>query len=249
MRVRTMAKRWIFFTALVRTASARTRTAFASFSSSFSSTATTSFSATITRAKRMSSGCRLHGCCHPGPLQLSPSSSNSGGFSDVDNNSAGKAEMLNLLDGHRRRRRAPLQTLHFSSASDGGSGDASPMINIGKAEMMELLDDHELKGGSSPESPYCVMDVRTPDEVLQTGQLSPSVLTLPVQVIMQRQVFQMDADEFEEFCGFPKPDLDTTLVFSCAAGIRSVYAAQFAAQAGYSKIVNYVGGSNEWFSP
>jgi rhodanese-related sulfurtransferase len=42
--------------------------------------------------------------------------------------------------------------------------------------------------------------------------------------------------------------LNLALVFSCAAGIRSVHAAQFAAQNGYTKLVNYKGGANEWFN-
>ena len=95
---------------------------------------------------------------------------------------------------------------------------------------------------------YCVMDVRTDEEVIYTGKLSPSIHTIPVQIIMQYNVFALDQDDFEEVCGFPKPPYDTTLVFTCKAGIRSVYACQYAAQAGYSKLINYVGGSSEWFS-
>jgi len=113
--------------------------------------------------------------------------------------------------------------------------------------MEEILEDYQ-EGGRA-ESGYVVIDVRTDEEVLATGKLGTDVHTLPVQVIMQYQVFQMDPDEFQEVCGFEKPALDETLVFSCAAGVRSVYACQFAAQAGYSKLVNYVGGANEWFGP
>jgi len=87
------------------------------------------------------------------------------------------------------------------------------------------------------------------EQIQATGKLSPSVRTLPVEVIMQSNVFGLEDDDFEEVCGFPKPGLDDTIVFSCAAGIRSVYACQYAAQNGYSNLVNYVGGSSEWFSP
>ena len=124
------------------------------------------------------------------------------------------------------------------------SSSVEPQINhIGKEQMKEILDDYEKEEGSQ----YFVLDVRTEEEVHQTGQLSPSVPTVPVQVIMQYNVFQMDPDEFEELCGFEKPGLDETLVFTCAAGVRSVYACQFAAKAGYTNLVNYAGGSNEWF--
>ena len=92
------------------------------------------------------------------------------------------------------------------------------------------------------------MDVRNEDEVAYTGKLSPNTKTLPLPEIMQYNVFAMDEDEFEETCGFPKPTLEETLVFSCAAGIRSVHAAKFAANSGYSKLINYTGGANEWFT-
>jgi rhodanese-related sulfurtransferase len=127
------------------------------------------------------------------------------------------------------------------------SSDVPEIKHIGKEKMQELIENYENVGR---EKSLCVViDVRTEEEVYSTGKLSPSVHTLPVQVIMQANVFQMDPDEFEDFCGFEKPKPDETVVFSCAAGIRSVYACNFASQAGYSKLVNYAGGSNEWFSP
>ena len=110
--------------------------------------------------------------------------------------------------------------------------------------MEQILEDYE-----AGNSDYVVMDVRTSEEILNTGKLSPNTLTLPVQIIMQRNVFALDEDDFEEITGFAKPSPDATLVFSCAAGIRSVYACQFASQAGYSKLINYTGGANEWFQP
>ena len=52
---------------------------------------------------------------------------------------------------------------------------------------------------------------------------------------------------FEENFGFTKPELDQTLVLTCKAGIRSMHAAQFAAQAGYTNLINYGGGADDWF--
>ena len=57
----------------------------------------------------------------------------------------------------------------------------------------------------------------------------------------------MEEDDFEEVFGFPKPSYDETLVFSCKAGIRSMHAAQIAGMAGYTNLVNYSGGSLDWF--
>lgn len=131
--------------------------------------------------------------------------------------------------------------------SSQNSGEATSLYrNIGKEEMKEILAKYE-EGGREG-SRMVVIDVRTEPEVQSTGKLSPSVETLPVQLILQRDVFKLDEDDFEELCGFPKPQPDETIVFSCAAGIRSVYACQAASMAGLSNIVNYMGGAHEWFS-
>lgn len=125
------------------------------------------------------------------------------------------------------------------------SSSTADIKHVGKEEMKKILQEYEESGREA--SGCVVIDVRTEEEVYSTGKLSPNVHTLPVQVIMQANVFQMDPDDFEDYCGFEKPGVDETIVFSCAAGVRSVYACQFAAKAGYSNLVNYVGGSHEWF--
>lgn len=111
--------------------------------------------------------------------------------------------------------------------------------------MNEILQDCE--AGGREESIYVVIDVRTGGEIANTGKLSPSVFSVPLDVIMENNAFALDDDDFEDICGFAKPTLDETIVFTCAAGVRSVYACQFAGQAGFSNLVNYVGGSNDWF--
>lgn len=138
-------------------------------------------------------------------------------------------------------------TTTTSSTSDNNT--ATPEIrHIGKAEMQQILTEHEEMLAADLESPYFVLDVRTEPEVQQTGKLSPSVPTLPVQVMMPPyNALQMDDEDFEEAFGFRKPPKDVTMVFSCAAGIRSVSACQLAFQAGYKDCVNYTGGAHEWF--
>lgn len=146
------------------------------------------------------------------------------------------------LNNHFLGSGRPIDTRLFSS---GGQGEVT-LQNIGKEEMEEIIEDYE-KGGRE-ESGYVIFDVREPHEIEFTGKLSENTLTLPLQKLAQYNVFSLEEDEFEEICGFEKPTPDETIVFSCAAGIRSVHAAQFAAQNGYSKLVNYMGGANEWFS-
>jgi rhodanese-related sulfurtransferase len=117
------------------------------------------------------------------------------------------------------------------------------IVRIDKPQMNEIIDEAE----SSESSNYVVIDVRNVDEINYTGKLSPSVHTLPLPYIAQYGVFNLDADEFEEQFGFAKPELDQTIVFTCKAGIRSMHAGQFAIQAGYTDIISYNGGSDEWF--
>ena len=86
------------------------------------------------------------------------------------------------------------------------------------------------------------------NEIAMSGKISPNTLTLPLSIVGSKGVFELDEDDFERICGFPKPSPDETLVFSCAAGVRSKNACAYAAQAGYTKLVNYMGGAYEWFA-
>jgi len=126
------------------------------------------------------------------------------------------------------------------------TADGPTLTNVDKEGMEEIVEDYEQ--GGREESGYVVMDVREESEVAQSGKVSPNTITLPLSLIGSQNVFAMDDDEFEIVCGFPKPTPDETLVFSCAAGVRSKNACAYAAQAGYTKLVNYMGGAYEWFA-
>jgi rhodanese-related sulfurtransferase len=139
---------------------------------------------------------------------------------------------------HNRRSPATIDSRRFMTT------EMSPLKHIGKLDMEDILESLE----QEEDSRYVVIDVRGEDEIAYTGKLSPKVNTLPLPVIMQLKVFEMDDDEFEDVCFFPKPALDDTIVFTCAAGIRSQQAAYFASKAGYTNLVNYMGGASEWFS-
>lgn len=144
------------------------------------------------------------------------------------------------LHSHRPPRASTVSPRFMSTTST----EMPPLKHIGREEMQEILDTVE-----QGDSDYVVIDVRNIEEIAFTGPLSPDVKTLPLPLIMQKNVFQLDSEDFEDLCRFPKPEPDATLVFSCAAGVRSVHAANFAAQGGYTNLVNYMGGANEWFSP
>ena len=113
-------------------------------------------------------------------------------------------------------------------------------------ELEEIIE--EVTNTSREESGYVIIDVRGEDEIRATGKLSPCVETLPLPYIAARGALALDEEDFEAAFGFAKPGLDETIVFTCRAGIRSMQACQIAgAMNGYSNLVNYSGGANEWF--
>ncbi|KAL3804522.1 hypothetical protein HJC23_002561 [Cyclotella cryptica] len=124
-----------------------------------------------------------------------------------------------------------------------GDGESVPRIN--REAMAEIIED--VANSSREECGYVIIDVRGHDEVAYTGKLDDVVHTLPLPYIAEGAL-TMDEEDFSEQFGFEKPRLDETIVFTCKAGIRSASAAKLAQMAGYSDILDYAGGSNEWFS-
>lgn len=117
---------------------------------------------------------------------------------------------------------------------------------IGYAEMKDLLSKLDKQGRKKMRT--VVVDVRSVPEVSQTGPLSPSVITLPLDLI-QNGALDLSNKEFEQKFKFSKPDMtDETLVFTCKSGMRAGMAADVATAAGYEKLVVYSGSANEWFS-
>mmetsp|Transcript_19189 Transcript_19189/g.47792 ORF Transcript_19189/g.47792 Transcript_19189/m.47792 type:complete len:200 (+) Transcript_19189:98-697(+) len=163
------------------------------------------------------------------------------------------AGFSSLASSNRFANNDSIRTSPISSRSTMGTSISSRLFssvegltNVDKQGMEEIIEDYEQ--GGREESGYVIMDVRETSEVAQSGKLSPNTITLPLSLIGNQNVFGMDEDEFEIVCGFPKPSPDETLVFSCAAGIRSKNACAYAAQNGYTKLVNYMGGAYDWFA-
>lgn len=144
-----------------------------------------------------------------------------------------------FANDNRRGATITQQYMSFNVQSEGGI----PRIDM--SAMKEIIED--VANSSREESGYIIIDVRGHDEVQRSGKLNDVVETLPLPYIAEGAL-AMNEDDFQEAFGFDKPSLDETIVFSCAAGIRSQHAAQFAKMAGYSDILDYMGGSNEWFS-
>ena len=128
----------------------------------------------------------------------------------------------------------------------GTDSQTPPPINRIQMDVFsQIVDEYESEGREA--SGYVLIDVRGFEEVAFTGKVSPNTHTLPLPSIAQEGAFALDEDDFEEKYGFAKPSLDETLVFTCKAGVRSNYAAQYAAMAGYGKLFDYIGGADEWF--
>jgi rhodanese-related sulfurtransferase len=114
---------------------------------------------------------------------------------------------------------------------------------INKEAMTKIIED--VSSTSREESGYVIIDVRGHDEIAFTGKLNDCVETLPLPNIQGG--LAMEEEDFKAEFGFDKPGLDETIVFSCKAGVRAKQACKLAKNAGYSKIMYYAGGSNEWF--
>lgn len=103
----------------------------------------------------------------------------------------------------------------------GGAEEGIPRIN--KEAMTEIIED--VSCTSREESGYVIIDVRGQDEIAATGKLNDCVETLPLPYIAEGALV-MDEEDFKAEFGFDKPGLDETIVFSCAAGIRSQHVSE-----------------------
>ena len=142
----------------------------------------------------------------------------------------------------------PIASTASTSKRWMGSDSQTPPPSINRIQMdvfSQIVEEYESEGREA--SGYVVIDVRGFEEVAFTGKVSPNTYTIPLPSIAQEGAFALDEDDFEEKYGFAKPTLDETLVFTCKAGVRSNYAAQYAAMAGYGKLFDYIGGADEWF--
>jgi rhodanese-related sulfurtransferase len=109
--------------------------------------------------------------------------------------------------------------------------------------LVHHADNYQIKEASSkPSSERILIDVREPHEY--NAGFIPTSINIPVS--SQPDALFLSADEFEERFGFPKPDLNTEVVFYCKAGVRSRAAANLAEQSGYQKVSEYRGSWLDW---
>jgi len=150
-----------------------------------------------------------------------------------------------LFSAHPRELHLRDYTIRRNMSGGNNYFEPATIKQINTQKMKELIEEYEIKGREA--SGMVVIDVRGEDEVKMTGKISQNTYTLPLPYINQRRAFAMDDDDFENYFGFSKPQPDETIVFTCKAGVRSNIAAQIAGMEGYTNLVNYMGGANEWF--
>ena len=98
-----------------------------------------------------------------------------------------------------------------------------------------------------------VIDVRNPIEIALSGRLDEKVINIPLSTITHPSFLSSDHEEFKTDYNIPHPlsptGKNSRYIFSCKAGVRSMVAAEVLVGVdGGGEIVNYPGGSNEWFS-
>ena len=121
---------------------------------------------------------------------------------------------------------------------------------------LEMLQGSGGGPGPGGAADVVVIDVREPHE-LAGGRLQDSFAALGVTArygevalgdIVEGRALEMDDEAFSNTYGFEKPKSKDTVVFTCAAGVRSNVACQVAGQQGFNDTVNYGGGWTEWVS-
>uniref|UniRef100_A0A8C5LWJ3 Rhodanese domain-containing protein n=1 Tax=Leptobrachium leishanense TaxID=445787 RepID=A0A8C5LWJ3_9ANUR len=87
------------------------------------------------------------------------------------------------------------------------------------------------------------IDVREPWEVKEFGVINGTI-NIPIGDLIA--ALQMTPKDFEEKYHQELPDKSDTVVFYCLAGIRSQKALDVVSSLGYSRILNYGGGIEDW---
>ena len=97
---------------------------------------------------------------------------------------------------------------------------------------------------TTPGPKRLLIDVREPAELKDSGKI-PSSLNLPLKT--SPDFMFLDAEEFEDRFGRPRPGPDDEVIFSCCSGVRSKAGAELAKQAGFGGTVSEFPGSwMEW---
>ncbi|XP_065359566.1 rhodanese domain-containing protein CG4456-like [Calliphora vicina] len=90
-----------------------------------------------------------------------------------------------------------------------------------------------------------LIDVREPNELLETGEI-PTSINIPLGQVAEELSENVDKGAFKAKYGRDKPDKNTEIIFHCKIGKRSQNAAELARSLGYKNTKNYLGSWTEW---
>ncbi|PQE21394.1 rhodanese-like domain-containing protein [Rutstroemia sp. NJR-2017a BBW] len=96
---------------------------------------------------------------------------------------------------------------------------------------------------SSPDPHTHIIDVRTPQEIEQTGRIPTA---LHICITTAADAWFISEEEFEERYGFERPKKDDEVIFYCKSGVRSRGAAEVVRNAGWRKVGEFQGSWLEW---
>lgn len=90
-----------------------------------------------------------------------------------------------------------------------------------------------------------LIDVRTPQELVQTGKI-PTSINIPLDVVERELSDVVKPEDFKNKYGRDKPAADTPLIFTCRSGRRAQQAAEIAVKLGFENVKNYKGSWLDW---
>lgn len=109
-------------------------------------------------------------------------------------------------------------------------------INIAYYEEIKDLPNHPEK---------YLIEVRTPEELLETGKI-PTSINIPLADVQQELSQNVSAEEFLQKYGRSKPAANDEVIFTCRSGRRAEAAAKIAISLGYTNVKNYKGSWLDW---
>ncbi|KYQ47760.1 Heat shock protein 67B2 [Trachymyrmex zeteki] len=101
----------------------------------------------------------------------------------------------------------------------------------------QLLEDQK-------KSDVLIVDVREPEELAETGEISESINIRSTDVV--KEFKELSEESFKDKYGKPKPTKDTKIIFSCHTGNRSERVQNQMQDLGYKQVYNFEGGWKEW---
>lgn len=95
------------------------------------------------------------------------------------------------------------------------------------------------------DSDKLLIDVRSQDEIKETGQI-PGSINIELKTVCEKLGPNTSATDFCSLFGRPKPSICTQLIFTCRSGKRALQSAEQATSLGYKNVWIYEGSWNDW---